>query len=80
MERFGAAYARRHLPRLLDRAAQGEGLTITRYGKPVARLVPVPHDRDRALEAAARILERRRHIKRAPLAELMASIHEGHRY
>ena len=38
MERTGAADARRHLPRLLDRATRGESLTIKRHGKPVARL------------------------------------------
>ena len=80
MKRIGASEARRHLPRLLDRAAQGESLTITRRGKPVARLVPATHDRERAQEAAARIRERRRHLKRVPLADLMATIHQGHRY
>ena len=78
MERIGASEARRHLPRLLDRAARGESLTITRHDKPVARLVPMPHDRERAREAAARIMERRKHVKRAPLANLMTTIHEGH--
>ena len=62
------------------RAARGECLTITRHGKPVARLVPVAGDRDRAKEAAARIVERRRHLKRVPVADLKAAIHEGHRY
>ena len=80
MDRIGAYEAKTHLPRLLDRVAQGESLTITRHGKPVARLVPVTDDRERAREAAARIVERRRHLKRAPLADLMATIHEGHRY
>ena len=80
MKRIGAAEARTHLPRLLDRVTQGESLTITRRGKPVARLVPVAHDRERARDAAARIVERRRHLKRVPLAELMATIHEGRRY
>ena len=41
---------REHLPRLLDRIAQGESLTITRHGKPVARLVPATGDRKRAKE------------------------------
>lgn len=80
MDQIGAYEAKTHLPRLLDRVARGESLTITRHGKPVARLVPVTGDRERAKEAAARIIERRRHIKRAPLADLMATIHEGHRY
>ena len=79
MDQIGTTEARRHLPRLLDRVARGESLTITRHGKPVARLVPVAGDRERAKEAAARIVERRKHLKRVPLADLMATIHEGHR-
>ena len=80
MERIGAYEAKTHLPRLLDRVARGESLTITRHGRPVARLVPVAGERDRAKEAAARIRERRRHLTRVPLEELMATIHEGHRH
>ena len=49
MERIGITEARRHLPRLLDRVARCESRTITRHGRPVARLVPV---------AAVRILGR----------------------
>ena len=79
MNRISASDARRRLPRLLDRAARGESLTITRHGKPVARLIPVPSDRSRAQEAADRIIERRKHLKPAPLADLMATIHEWHR-
>lgn len=36
----GAYEAKTHLSQLLDRVEQGESLTITRNGKPVARLVP----------------------------------------
>ena len=80
MERIGSYEAKTHLPQLLDRVARGESLTITRHGRPVARLIPVDTRRERAREAAARIVERRRHLDRAPLAELSASTHEGHRY
>ena len=80
MERIGAYEAKTHLPQLLDRVAQGESLTITRHGKPVARLVPIAGGRERAREAAARISERRRHLKLAPMAELIRTVHEGHRY
>ena len=80
MDQIGATEARRHLSRVLHRVAQAESLTITRHGKPVARLVPVTHDRERAQQTAARIIERRRHIKRVPSADLMATIHDGHRY
>jgi prevent-host-death family protein len=37
----GAYEAKTHLAALLDRVEQGEALTITRNGRPVARLVPV---------------------------------------
>ena len=80
MEMIGVYEAKTHLPQLLDRVARGECLTITRHGKPIAQLIPVTTDSKRAREAAARIVERRRHLKQAPLAELLATIHEGHRY
>ena len=79
MRNVGAYEAKTHLPRLLDRVSRGESLTITRRGRPVARLVPVEGD-DRARQAARRILDRRDRLRRAPLAELLATVHEGHRY
>ena len=80
MTSVGAYEAKTHLPRLLDRVERGESLTITRHGRPVAQLVPVDGDRERAKAAAARIVTRRQRLKRAPLGELIDSIHEGHRY
>lgn len=41
MTKIGASEARTHLPMLLDRVSEGERITITRYGVPVAMLVPV---------------------------------------
>lgn len=80
MAMIGAHEAKTHLPKLLDRVARGESLTITRRGKPVAKLVPVATERERARNALNRIIERRQHVKLVPLAELMDSPHEGHRY
>ncbi len=81
MHTIGAYEAKTHLPRLLDRVASGETLTITRHGQPVARLVPVEtDDRERATQAARRIESRRNRLGRSSLAELIDSIHEGHRY
>jgi prevent-host-death family protein len=39
MESVGSFEAKTHLAQLLDRVAQGEEFTITKHGKPVARLV-----------------------------------------
>ena len=81
METVGAYEAKTHLPRLLERVRRGESVTITKHGRPVARLVPVAvDDEERARQAASRIRSRRRRFEGAPLAELVASIHEGHRY
>ena len=40
MESVGSFEAKTHLPQLLERVAKGEEFTITRHGKPVARLIP----------------------------------------
>ncbi|MDE2661722.1 MAG: type II toxin-antitoxin system prevent-host-death family antitoxin [Gemmatimonadota bacterium] len=82
MDHIGAYEAKTHLAQLLDRVAAGESLTITRHGRPVARLIPVDEDdRARARAAARRILERRKRLPhRASIAELIETIHEGHRY
>jgi prevent-host-death family protein len=40
METVGSYRAKTHLPRLLERVQHGETVTITRHGKPIARLVP----------------------------------------
>ena len=45
-----------HLPELLERAARGERFTITRHGRPVARLVPIERTGlDRRREAIERL-------------------------
>jgi antitoxin (DNA-binding transcriptional repressor) of toxin-antitoxin stability system len=40
-----AAYARAHLPKLLDAASRGERITIARHKKPVTELGPSPEAR-----------------------------------
>ncbi|MBI2294572.1 MAG: type II toxin-antitoxin system prevent-host-death family antitoxin [Betaproteobacteria bacterium] len=44
MERVGIYEAKARLSDLVERAAQGDSITITRHGKPVAKLVPVKRD------------------------------------
>ncbi|MEW6169055.1 MAG: type II toxin-antitoxin system prevent-host-death family antitoxin [Pseudomonadota bacterium] len=36
----GVYEAKTHLPKLLERVARGERITITKHGKPVAELIP----------------------------------------
>jgi prevent-host-death family protein len=42
MSTHTVAEAEGHLSELIDRALQGEGVVITRHGKPVVELKPVP--------------------------------------
>ena len=64
MREFGAFEAKNRLGALLDLVEQGEEVTITRHGKPVARLVaPLPAgDRRAAQAAAARIRAMRKGV------------------
>jgi len=41
METIGSFEAKTHLAQLLERVSRGEEFTITKHGKPVARLVPM---------------------------------------
>lgn len=52
MGEVGAYEAKTHLSALLDRVEDGESITITRHGKPVARLVPLPGAPDRTVDEA----------------------------
>jgi prevent-host-death family protein len=40
MENVGSFEAKTHPPQLLERVAKGEEFTITKHGKPMARLIP----------------------------------------
>jgi prevent-host-death family protein len=53
---IGGYEAKTHLPALLDRVARGERFTITRHGRPIARLVPIERPGpDRRREAIERL-------------------------
>ena len=52
MESVGSFEAKTHLPQLLERVANGEEFTITKHGKPVARLVPASPSQAQARCAA----------------------------
>ncbi len=42
MSTHSVAEAKNKLPELIDRALKGEGIVITRHGRPVAELRPIP--------------------------------------
>ena len=74
----GAYEAKTHLPALLERVARGERFTITKHGRPIARLVPVERaGPDRRREAIERLKEfADSHTLGVPVKQL---INEGRR-
>ncbi len=60
MESIGAYQAKTHLPALLKRVAEGEQITITRHGHPVAQLSPVEHQATDLLQAIEMLKQFRR--------------------
>lgn len=52
----GVYEAKTHLTALLDRVEHGEQFTITKHGKPIARLIPISRtDRQRRREIIERL-------------------------
>jgi len=64
MREIGAFNAKNKLGALLDAVERGEEITITRRGKPIARLVPpaATFDWPRSKAAATRIRRRRKGV------------------
>jgi prevent-host-death family protein len=69
--------AKTHLSALIEEVEQGNEITITRRGTPVARLVPAePTRRNNPQEAAARLRQLRRGIKLGRVS-ILGLIDEG---
>ncbi|MCV0397358.1 MAG: type II toxin-antitoxin system prevent-host-death family antitoxin [Rhizobiaceae bacterium] len=67
MREVGVLEARNSLSALLERVEKGEEFTITRHGKPVARLMSAQtRDVEKAREAASAIREMRKRVKPDP--------------
>jgi len=58
MTNVGSFEAKTHLPRLLRDVERGQTITITRRGRPIARLVPIRQDDSEQARAAADRLKR----------------------
>ena len=83
---IGAYEAKTKLSALLDRVERGESLTITRNGRPVARLVPVevpvtaqPGSVAEGLRALREEL-RAKGVKPFTPEEIVELIHSGRKY
>ena len=56
MEEVGAYEAKTHLPRLLERVAEGKSITITKHGSPVAVLQPYDPEKTMNVQAVIQAL------------------------
>ena len=79
MKAVGAYEAKTHLARLLDAVEAGEEITITRHGRPVARLVPVTPRRPRDTTAVFREMRALRARNRLRGLSVRDMIEEGRR-
>ena len=90
MAEIGAYDAKTHLPKLLERVEKGESFVITRHGRPVAALTPVPRrDVDGIRAAIAKMHAIRKALQRRgvstkdvmqPATSLRDLTHSRHRF
>jgi prevent-host-death family protein len=78
---YQASEAKAKWAELLDEVERGRTIRITRHGKTIARVVPEADRRaDEVAEAVKELKALREKTRKAPLAEILASRHEGHKY
>lgn len=54
---IGVHDAKTQLPKLLDRVSRGERFLITKHGRPVAQLLPVPAEMEPDLKSVVQEME-----------------------
>jgi prevent-host-death family protein len=79
METIGAYEAKTHLPKLLERVARGERITITKHGVPVAVLQPPAPLRKADLNQTITQLRKFRENNRLEGLSIRQMIAEGRR-
>jgi prevent-host-death family protein len=78
---YQASDAKAKWAELLDEVERGRTVRITRHGKTIARIVPEAEARAAEVaEAIEGLRALRERTGKAPLDEILASRHEGHKY
>jgi prevent-host-death family protein len=78
---YQASEAKAKWAELLDEVERGRSIRITRHGKTIARVVPEAEVRTAEVaEAIKRLRALREKVGKAPLDEILASRHEGHKH
>jgi len=81
MRQIQASEAKAHLLQILDEVERGEAVSITRNGRPIARLVPEPDRRQADIDKAIDgIKALRKRTGRVTVEELLSARHEDHKY
>jgi prevent-host-death family protein len=80
MSTVGAYEAKTHLPKLLERVARGERITITKHGLPVAELVPVLSSKKADINAVISELRSMRQKLALKGLSIREMIEEGRRF
>jgi prevent-host-death family protein len=85
LREVAASEAKTKFGELLDAAERGETVTITRHGRPVARLVPDEEARRQRVAKALDAIEKlgkkvRKEHGPTTIEEILAWRHEGHKY
>ena len=80
MSTVGAYEAKTHLPKLLERVARGESITITKHGVPVAELIPVPASKKTDINAVIDELKSIRQNVALNGLSIREMIEEGRRF
>lgn len=80
MRQIGAFEAKNRLSELLVAVENGEEVTITKHGRPVAKLVPfTTHDQARVAAAIAELRQLRAHVRLGAGETVQDLINEGRR-
>jgi prevent-host-death family protein len=79
MRTVGSYEAKTHLPKLLDQVEQGEEITITRHGKPVATLIPIASSSKKEIQQAIHEIEQISQECTLNGLDLDEMRHEGHK-
>ena len=79
MDSVGAYEAKTHLPKLLERVAKGDHITITKHGVPVAVLQPYDPDKNVDIKAVISALREFREGNRLAGLSIREMIEAGRR-
>jgi prevent-host-death family protein len=83
MSEYSMAQAKDQLPRLINRMLEGEIVTITRRGRPVARVIPIEPERPAPQRIDVQALRRLREAGstgKTPLIDTVQAMRDDYRY